>query len=106
MPDVERINLHFTDAADRMCAWETDDLQIMRIRMPVGEVLPHHNSNANSVLLPMLGKIKLVTPAGEEVFGVGEAVFVPFDTPMDVSNAGDEPALLLVLKAPHPKAFQ
>ncbi len=106
MPDVERINLHMTDAADRMCAWESDNLQIMRIRLAVGESLPHHNSNSNVVLLPMLGAIKLVTPAGEEILGVGEAALVPFDTPMDVSNAGDEPALLLVLKAPHPKTFK
>lgn len=106
MPDVERINLHFADEADRMCAWETDNLQIMRIRMAVGEALPHHNSNSNAVLLPVAGTVKLVTPAGPEVFGVGEAMLVPYDTPMDVSNAGDEPALLLVLKAPHPKSFQ
>ena len=105
MSQVERVDLQFADGPERGCVWETDDLQVMRMRLPVGGALPHHNSNANVLLVPVQGTIKLVTPEQTEVLGVGEAASVAYDTPMDVSNGGEEPALLMVLKAPHPKTF-
>lgn len=103
MAGVEPVDLHLSDGNDRTCIWETDHIQIMRIRLAVGEVLPHHNANSNVLLLPLMGTIKLVTPEATEVFSVGRSCSVPFDTPMDVSNGGDEPAVLLVVKTPHPR---
>jgi quercetin dioxygenase-like cupin family protein len=106
MANTQHIDLHLNDGPERTCVWETDDIQIMRIRLAVGDKLPTHNSNANVLLTPLAGRIKLATEDGDQVFGVGEAMSLPYDTRMDVSNGGDEPAVLLVLKTPHPKTFQ
>ncbi len=106
MPGVQAVDLHFSDGNDRTCVWETDHIQIMRIRLAVGEQLPHHDSNSHVLLLPMAGTIRLVTPEATEVFSVGESCSVPFETPMDVSNGGDEPAVLLVVKTPHPRQMK
>jgi len=105
MANLDRVDLHLADGPERMCVWETENLQIMRMRLAVGDALPHHNSNSNVLLLPLQGTIKLVTPERTEVFRTGEALSVPYDVPMDVSNGGKEPALLLVLKAPHPETI-
>jgi quercetin dioxygenase-like cupin family protein len=106
MPGIEGIDLHLQDGNDRTCVWETDNVQIMRIRLAPGETLPRHNSNSHVVLLPLAGKLKLETPGQTEVFGTAEALSVPFDTQMDVSNAGEEPATFLVIKTPHPKKMR
>jgi quercetin dioxygenase-like cupin family protein len=105
MATVQPVDLHFADGNERTCVWETDDLQIMRIRLAPGEALPTHNANSNVVLLPVAGALRLQTPETDDTFAVGHAMSLPGGTPMDVSNAGDEPALLLVLKTPHPKRF-
>lgn len=105
MPTVQPVDLLFTEGPDRTGVFESDPLQIMRVRLAPGEALPTHNANSNAVLVPMLGILRLQTPDADETFGVGQAVSVPGGTQMDVSNAGSEPALFLVLKAPHPKHF-
>ena len=105
MPELERVDLHLADAAERMCVWETEHLQIMRMRLGVGESLPPHNANSDVLLLPLEGTITFAGEGRTETFGVGEALSVPYDTPMKVSNGGGPPALLLVLKAPHPKQY-
>jgi quercetin dioxygenase-like cupin family protein len=102
---VERVDLQFDSGRDRDCVWETDHLQIMRIRLEPGQALPTHNSNAEVLLVPQQGQLRLVTPATEATIGVGEALSVPYDTRMDVSNGGSEPLTFLVLKTPHPKTF-
>ncbi len=105
MPELQRVDLHLTDAAERMCAWETEHLQVMRMRLGVGDSLPPHNANSDVLLLPLAGTIAFAGEGRTETFGVGEALSVPFGTPMNVSNGGEVPALLLVLKAPHPKNY-
>ncbi|MBP8954561.1 MAG: hypothetical protein KBI47_19345 [Armatimonadetes bacterium] len=102
MPEISLVDLHLTDAGDRMCAYETDDVQIMRVRLAAGEALPHHNSNSNVLLMPLTGSVTLVTGGESWTAGAGSAISVPFDTPMDVS-AGDSPVTFLVIKTPHPK---
>ena len=99
------IDLHLTDGPDRKSVWETDNIQIMRARLEPGQALPHHRSNAHVVLVPLQGRLRLEVPAGAVEFGVGQAAAVPYDTPMDVSNAGSETAVFLILKTPHPKTF-
>ena len=101
-----KVDLQFEEGSDRTSVWETDDIQIMRVRLAPGEALPTHNSNSNVLLTPVAGKVGLRTPDDDAVFGVGEAMSVPYGTRMDVSNAGEEPAVFLVLKTPHPKAFR
>ncbi len=103
MSDVQRVSLQLADGADRTCVWETDHIQIMRIRMAAGETLPHHNSNSHVLLVPLQGVIELTSPGSTETCSSGEALSVPFDTPMDIRNTGDEEAVLLVLKTPHPR---
>jgi quercetin dioxygenase-like cupin family protein len=105
MPMAVRVDLHLADDADRTCVWETDHVQVMRVRMAVGEALPHHNSNSNVLLLPLSGTLQLVVPDAEETFGAGQAMSVPCDTPMDIRNAGDDAVVLLIVKTPHPEAL-
>jgi len=105
MADLQRVDLQLESGAERTSVWETDHIQIMRARLAPGGALPHHRSNANVVLVPMSGTLQLTLDGHTEVFGVGEALSVPYDTPMDVSNAGDDEAVFIILKTPHPKAF-
>ena len=106
MSGVQRVDFQLREGADRGCVYETDDIQIMRIRLAANEALPHHNSNANVLLVPLAGRIQLSTEDGVEAIGVGESLSLLYDTPMDVSNAGVENAVFLVLKTPHPKTFK
>jgi len=55
MAQVEKVDLQNQTGTDRTCVWETDHIQIMRIRLSPGEALPHHNSNSNVLLLPLAG---------------------------------------------------
>lgn len=105
MPEPQLVDFHLEDAAERMCVWETEHLQVMRMRLGVGESLPHHNANSDVLLVPVAGKITFATEGRTEAFGVGEALSVPYGTPMNVSNGGEAPARLLVFKAPHPKHY-
>lgn len=103
---VQHVNMHLTEGMARGCVHETDHLQVMRIRLAPGEALPHHRSNAQVLLVPLGGTISLETPVGGGTIGVGEALSLPYDTPMDVSNAGEDTAVFLVIKTPHPKTFK
>ena len=105
MEEVKLIDLQLADGPDRKSAWETEHIQIMRVRLGPGQALPHHNSNAHVVLLPLQGRLRLEVPGKVLEFEAGQAAAVPYDTPMDVSNAGDEPVVFLVLKTPHPRTF-
>jgi quercetin dioxygenase-like cupin family protein len=105
MAQTKKVDLQSQTGTDRTCVWETDHIQIMRIRLASGEALPHHNSNSNVLLLPLAGRVKLEMPGVDEVFAVGEAMSVPYNTPMDVRNGGEELAMFLVIKTPHPKTF-
>ncbi len=106
MTNIQRVDFQLTGGSDRGCVYETDDIQIMRIRLAPNEALPHHNSNANVLLVPLAGTIQLTTESGNEVAGVGESLSLSYDTPMDVSNPGEDTAIFLVLKTPHPKTFK
>jgi quercetin dioxygenase-like cupin family protein len=75
----------------------------MRIRLAPGESLPPHNANSEVLLVPLVGAVRFASADRVEDFAVGEALSVPYQTPMDVSNPGAEPAVFLVVKAPHPK---
>lgn len=105
MSKLELVNLHLSDEADRQAVYETDDIQIMRIRLKGGEALPTHKANSNALLVPLQGAVTVRTEDGEVTAQTGEAIPVTYDTKMDVSNQGQEPALFLVLKTPHPKRF-
>jgi quercetin dioxygenase-like cupin family protein len=106
MTGVRLVDFQMAEGPDRGCVYETDDIQVMRIRLAAREALPHHNSNSNVLLVPLAGRIQLSTQDGDEVIGVGESLSLPYDTPMDVSNSGDDTAVFLVLKTPHPKTFK
>ena len=106
MSDIKRVDFHLTDGMPRGSVYETADIQIMRIRLSENESVPHHNSNTNVLLVPLAGSIQLATVEGHEVIGVGEALSVPYNTPMDVKNAGNEMAIFLVLKTPHPNKYK
>lgn len=102
---IQRVDLQLDSGRDRDCVWETEDLQVMRIRLDAGQALPTHNSNAHVLLVPQQGRLKLVTPVEEASIGVGEALAVPYDTRMDVSNDSEQQLTFFVFKTPHPKRF-
>jgi quercetin dioxygenase-like cupin family protein len=105
MPRVEKVSLKLGEGPDRGCVFETDDLQVMRVRLGPGEALPHHNANSHVLLVPLAGTVRFETQGAQEKITVGEALSVPYGTPMDISNPAQAPAVFLVLKAPHPKTF-
>ncbi len=105
MPGVKPIDLQLTSGPDRASVWATDHIQIMRVRLAAGEALPHHKANAHVVLIPLQGRLRLEVPDQLLELEPGQAAAVPYNTPMDVSNAGDDQLIFLVLKTPHPKTF-
>jgi len=105
MPPLEKIRLKFGEGPDRGCVFETENLQVMRIRLAPAEALPAHNANSHVLLVPMVGTVRFATDGVQEDFTVGEAMSVPYGTPMDVSNPADSPSIFLVIKAPHPKSL-
>jgi len=106
MNTVQPVDLQITGGVARGCVHETEHLQVMRIRLAAGESLPHHRSNAEVLLVPLVGSIRLETPAGGGVASLGDALSVPYDMPMDVTNVGEDTAVFLVVKTPHPKTFK
>lgn len=106
MDSVQPVDLQLAGGIARGCVHETDHLQVMQIRLAAGEALPHHRSNAEVLLVPLVGTIWLATPVGSGVASLGDALSVPYDTPMDVTNAGEDTAIFLVVKTPHPKTFK
>lgn len=103
---VEKVDLQIASGASRGCVFETDHLQVMRIRLEKGESVPHHRSNAQVLLVPLGGTIRLDTPEGGGEIGIGESLSVPYDIEMDITNAGEDTAVFLVIKTPHPKTFK
>ncbi len=106
MSDIQKVDLMRKDGSERMPVYETGDVQIMRIRLAPGDALPHHHANSNVLLAPVCGEI---TFAGEDKtvhIKPGEGLSVPYDTPMLVSNTGTEPAVLMVIKTPHPQNYE
>ncbi|MEN6304126.1 MAG: hypothetical protein ABFD96_15450 [Armatimonadia bacterium] len=106
MATLNLVNLHLGDEADRQSVYETDDIQIMRIRLSGGHSLPTHNSNSNVLIVPLHGVLTVQTGEEEVTAEPGEAISVPYDTTMDVSNRSMAASAFLVLKTPHPKEFK
>ena len=101
-----KIDLMLDSGPELGPVYETDPIQIMRIRLQPGESLPFHRANSNVLLVPLTGTLKFANEAaGEQIVEHGEALQVAFQTPMLVSNAGDDLLTFLVLKTPHPKVM-
>jgi quercetin dioxygenase-like cupin family protein len=103
---AQLVNLHLTDGDARQSVYETDDIQIMRVRLAAGDFLPPHNANANALLIPLQGAVTVTVAGVATTARAGEGVSVPYQTRMDVSNQGAVPLTFLVLKTPHPKTFK
>lgn len=100
---AEVVDLHLGDEADRQAVYETDDIQIMRIRLKSGEALPTHRANSNVLLLPLQGVVTVQTEGHEVTAEVGKAIQVTYNTKMDVGNHSPSATTFLVLKTPHPR---
>jgi quercetin dioxygenase-like cupin family protein len=101
MSSVQRIDLQCKVGDSRTCVWQGEGLQVMRVRLTPGEALPPHNANANVVLIPLQGELRFSNGKGEQhEWGVGEALAVAYDTPMDVLNTSDADAVFLIVKTP------
>ncbi len=106
METPKKIDLQLDSGPDRGAVYDTDPIQIMRIRLEPGEALPFHKANSNVLLVPLSGALKFEGESGEEhLVEHGEALQVEFMTPMLVSNAGEDLLTFLVLKTPHPKTM-
>jgi len=103
---LQLLDLHLADENERQCVYETDDIQIMRIRLEAGDSLPTHQANANVLLVPLHGAVTIAADGASVVARTGDAVSVPYQTSMDVSNQTNRPLTFLVLKTPHPKTFK
>ncbi|MHB8996348.1 MAG: cupin domain-containing protein [Armatimonadota bacterium] len=103
---MKLVDLHLGDEADRQAVYETDDIQIMRVRLHGGEALPTHNANSNVLLVPLHGVVTVKTEEGEVTAEAGEAIPVAYGTKMDVSNNSMAASAFLVLKTPHPKKMK
>ena len=104
MDTPKKIDLMLSSGPERGPVYETDPIQIMRIRLQPGEALPYHKANSNVLLVPLNGTLKFEEESGaEHIVEHGEALQVAFQTPMLVSNAGEDLLTFLVLKTPHPK---
>ena len=98
------VDLQLETGSDRMPVYNTDQIQIMRIRLEPGDAVPHHNANSNVLIVPLQGTVRVTQDNGDaDELASGEALSVEFQTPMLVSNPGDEPLTFLVLKTPHPR---
>lgn len=102
---LQLVDLHLGDESNRQAVYETDDIQIMRIRLRGGEALPTHDANSNVVIVPLHGVVTVETAEGEVTAKAGEAISVAYGTTMDVSNRSMAASAILVLKTPHPKTF-
>lgn len=101
-----KVDLQLDSGADRGPVYDTEPIQIMRIRLEPGDALPFHKANSNVLLVPLTGTLKFEEESGEEhLVEYGEALQVEFMTPMLVSNAGEDLLTFLVLKTPHPKVM-
>lgn len=106
MDKPRKIDLMLDTGPERGSVYDTDPIQIMRIRLGPRESLPFHRANSNVLLVPLTGTLRFEEEgADEHLVEYGEALQVAFQTPMLVSNAGDEPLTFLVLKTPHPKVM-
>jgi quercetin dioxygenase-like cupin family protein len=106
MSVLQLVDLHLGDENDRQCVYETDDIQIMRIRLKGGDSLPTHNANAHVLLVPLHGVVTVAADGEEITAEPGEAISVPYGTKMDVGNRSMAASAFLVLKTPHPKTFK
>jgi quercetin dioxygenase-like cupin family protein len=104
MSRVQRVDLQLTTGEDRTCVWAGDVARVMRVRLQPGESLPPHDAGADLVLIPLAGRLRFANEEGEQVWGVGEGLAVACGTPMDIGNAGDEPAVFIVVRTPPAEA--
>ena len=106
MDAPRKIDLMLDSGPERGPVYETDPMQIMRIRLQPGESLPFHKANSNELLVPLTGTLQFEEKSGEKhIVAHGEALEVAFQTPMLVSNPGEELLTFIVLKTPHPKVM-
>lgn len=103
---LKLVDLHLGDEDDRQAVYETDDIQIMRIRLHGGKSLPTHDANANVLIVPLHGVVTVQAGDEDKTAEPGEAISVPYGTTMNVSNQSMAASSFLVLKTPHPKSFK
>ncbi len=102
----KKIDLQLDSGPDRGSVYDTDPIQIMRIRLEPGEALPFHKANSNVLLLPLTGTLEFEEESGTtHRLEYGDALEVEHMAPMRVSNGGEDLLTFLVLKTPHPKVM-
>jgi mannose-6-phosphate isomerase-like protein (cupin superfamily) len=104
MAVVQELELHLTDGEDRLCVWETEGVRVMRARLAGRSELHRHATDADVVIVPIAGALRVVTPDGEHSVAPGQALALPLGTEIQISNPGEEGNVFLVVKTPNPGA--
>ena len=99
MTNVQHVDLHLSDGDDRACVWETAGVKVMRVRLGPGGALPTHATSADVLIVPLAGRLKVATAPLTQEIGPGEAMNLPLDMEMTVSNAAEGTTTFLVVRS-------
>jgi quercetin dioxygenase-like cupin family protein len=105
MPTPTLIDLHLTDGDDLSVVFEADHLHVTRVRIAPGTRFPAHRTNSNVLVVPLEGSLEAAVEGETYSYSVGQALHMPAGTEVALANPGDGHATVLVIRAPHPKAF-
>lgn len=85
---------------------DDDPVNINHIVLPKGERVPDHRANSYVHMIVVRGTVTL--ELGEQEahhYPRGNVINIPYDTPMKVSNQGDEVCEFFVVKTPSPRIY-
>ncbi len=104
---IEKIYPYSTEDAKKIEKLIDDDpVNINHIVLPKGEKVPDHRANSYVHMIVVRGTLTLVLGEQEaHHYSRGNVVHIPFDTPMKVSNQGDEVCEFFVVKTPTPRLY-
>lgn len=86
---------------------DDDPVLINHIVLPKGEGLPEHYSNSNVYMIIIRGEMTLKLNEQEpQLYTGGQIITIPYQTKMNVNNAGDHVLEFFVVKSPNPKHYK
>ena len=105
MPTPQLIDLHLNNGDDLSVVFEADHVPVTRARIPAGHQFPAHQTNSNVFVIPLQGALEAVADGATYSYTVGQALHMPLGSEVVLSNPGEEPATVLVIRAPHPQTL-
>ena len=84
-----------------------ENADINHVVLTTGERVPEHQSNSNVYLIIVRGALSFtLNQAPAQEYPAGSIVNVPYDTHMNLVNAGSQTVEFFIVKAPNPSHFQ